>query len=87
MLQDGEVKTVMEYSDGDYFGELALIRNIPRQASVQAVVIILIIYIYKTDVMLIYLDFKTFRSMMGPMENLLKRNEEKYATYWKPNES
>ena len=77
MLQDGEVKTVMEYSDGDYFGELALIRNIPRQASVQAVVIILIIYIYKTDGMLIYLDFKTFRSMMGPMENLLKRNEEK----------
>ena len=30
MLQDGEAKTVMEYSDGDYFGELALIRNIPR---------------------------------------------------------
>ena len=76
----------MEYNEGDYFGELALIRNIPRQASVQALVIFYA-YIFETDGVLIYLDFKTFKRLMGPMEDLLKRNEEKYATYWKADDA
>ena len=37
--------------------------------------------------MLIYLDFYTFKRLMGPMEDLLKRNEDKYAKYWHPDET
>jgi cAMP-dependent protein kinase regulator len=48
------------------------VRDIPRQATVRAV----------TDSVLVYLDFPTFKRLMGPMEDLLKRNEEKYAQYW-----
>ena len=33
---DGKEVTVFEYKDGDYFGELALVKNIPRQANVIA---------------------------------------------------
>ncbi|EGR28404.1 hypothetical protein IMG5_176210 [Ichthyophthirius multifiliis] len=69
--QNGDQKTVYEYKEGDYFGELALVKNIPRQANVIAV----------TDVNLVYLDFDTFKRLMGPIENILKRNEEKYAKY------
>ena len=33
---DGKEITVFEYKDGDYFGELALVKNIHRQANVIA---------------------------------------------------
>ena len=33
---DGEIKTVMEYTSGSYFGELALIKDEPRAANVIA---------------------------------------------------
>ena len=37
--------------------------------------------------MLVYLDFDTFKRLMGPMESLLKRNEDKYAKYWKADDA
>ena len=54
----------MDYNKGGYFGELALIRNEPRAASVIA----------KTECKLLKLDRISFKRLLGPIENILKRN-------------
>lgn len=62
---------VFKYSEGGYFGELALLKNIPRQASI----------LCKSDVKLVSLDRESFKRMIGPLEDILKRNEERYQKY------
>jgi len=64
-------KEVYNYKEGDYFGELALLKNIPRQASIQC----------KTDVRLVSLDKESFKMMLGPLDDILKRNEARYQKY------
>lgn len=72
VMKPGEnAKEVYNYKEGDYFGELALLKNIPRQASIQC----------KTDVNLVSLDRESFKRMLGPLEDILKRNEERYQKY------
>jgi cAMP-dependent protein kinase regulator len=85
ILEDGECyaekvftegeqgEKVKEYKKGTYFGELALIKNEPRAASVIA----------KTDCKLLSLDRLSFKRLLGPIENLLKRNSEAYIKYIK----
>ncbi|KAF1318082.1 Agc/pka protein kinase, partial [Globisporangium splendens] len=55
---------VVELSDGDYFGERALLASEPRAATVLA----------KTDVQVMALDQQTFTSLLGPLQEVLEHN-------------
>jgi len=54
----------MEYKRGDYFGELALIKNQPRAASIIA----------QSNWSVVYLDKYSFERLLGSIEDILKRN-------------
>ena len=58
----------MEYKPGDYFGELALLKNAPRAASVFA----------KNDCAVVWIERETFKRLLGPLEDILVRNMQKY---------
>jgi len=69
----GKEEIVKQYGKGGYFGELALIKDEPRAASVIA----------KSDCKLLVLDRMSFKRLLGPLENLLKRNSDAYVKYLK----
>ncbi len=62
---------VFEYKENDYFGELALLGDKKRQATIKA----------QTDMVVASLDIDAFKRLLGPIEPLLKRNREKYEKY------
>jgi len=61
-------KEVMNYKQGDYFGELALLKNEPRAASIVA----------QGTVKVAWLDRRSFKRLLGPLEDILKRQAQKY---------
>ncbi|EED23913.1 cAMP-dependent protein kinase regulatory subunit PkaR [Talaromyces stipitatus ATCC 10500] len=71
LLESGEAEavkagtTVKEYSRGGYFGELALLDEKPRAASVIA----------KTDVKVARLGRDGFKRLLGPVEQIMRRTE------------
>jgi len=64
---------VLEYKTADYFGELALLKGEPRAANIIA----------KTDLRLVSLDRNSFKRLLGPIEEILKRNFDHYSKYIK----
>ena len=71
-LEPGKPATeVMQYKRGDYFGELALLKNEPRAANVVA----------KTKLKVCSLDRDRFMRLLGPLDDILKRNMNAYKSY------
>ena len=68
---EAEVKKVFEYKEGDYFGEIALVKNTVRQASIKA----------ETNCRVVSIDRDAFKRLLGPMEDILQRNMDKYKKY------
>lgn len=69
---EGEIKNVMDYKSGDYFGERALLTNEPRAASIVCT---------SDEVIVAKLENRSFKRLLGPVENILKRNMKLYAKY------
>lgn len=64
-------KEVKHYKAGDYFGELALLKNEPRAAN---------IVVKSQTARVVSLDRNSFQRMMGPLDAILKRNLDTYVT-------
>ena len=73
ILESGEAEVfkrgiehpVNAYKKGDYFGELALLNNAPRAASV----------VSKTEVKVATLGKDGFQRLLGPVEGIMRRND------------
>ena len=61
---------VKQYVPGDYFGELALLKNAPRAATVNA----------RTELKVATIDRDSFMRLLGPLDDILQRNIEQYAS-------
>lgn len=64
---------VKSYSKGEYFGELALIKGEPRAANIVAT----------STLKLVSIDRDSFKRLLGPIEEILKRNSDKYVKFIK----
>ena len=71
-LIDGKMKELMTYEPGDYFGERALLTHEPRAASIQAT---------SKELIVAKLENKSFKRLLGPVEEILMRNMKNYAKY------
>lgn len=72
VLQPGKApEIVYKYKAGDYFGELALLRESPRAANIVAV----------TELSVVALDRLSFKRLIGPLEDILKRNFARYEKF------
>lgn len=60
-----------KFQPGDYFGELALLHNEPRAATVQAL----------TKLKVCSVERATFKRVLGPLEQVLERNVSRYSKY------
>jgi len=71
-LISGQQKEVMTYSSGQYFGERALLMNEARAAN---------IVVTSDKAVCLSLDRATFGRLLGPLDQILMRNMEKYAKF------
>ena len=70
-LVGGQAKEVYKYATGDYFGELALLKNEPRAATIVA----------RSQLKLALIDRDSFKRLLGPLDQILMRNMANYQNY------
>jgi len=63
-IEAGQEDKVLDYGPGDYFGELALLMNQPRKATVS---------VSSDQAKVLSLDRRSFGKMIGSLQDLLKR--------------
>lgn len=68
---NGDDIVVATLTTGNYFGEIALLNSSPRQATVKA----------SGDLKVLALDKATFTRVMGPLDDIMKRNMDEYAKF------
>jgi len=68
---------MMVHTAGDYFGELSLIKNQPRAASVYT----------SAQAKLLSMDRKTFKRLLGPIAEILRRQAVRYEKPEAPEEA
>ncbi|QDZ22752.1 cAMP-dependent protein kinase [Chloropicon primus] len=66
--QSGSNIDLKDYGPGDYFGELALLNDKPRAASIVSM----------TDSLCVSMDAQSFKRLLGRCENIMRRNMEVY---------
>lgn len=70
--ENGAEKRVFQYKENDYFGELALLHDQKRKATIRVT----------SDTLVVAVMTKmTFKRILGSLEDILKRNSEKYKLY------
>jgi len=72
---DGKVQEVARLETGAYFGEIALLTSKPRQATVTA----------EGELVVLTMDRKTFKRVMGPLVDILNRNIGGYNQFMQQN--
>ncbi|KAH7412001.1 cyclic nucleotide-binding-like protein [Phaeosphaeria sp. MPI-PUGE-AT-0046c] len=71
VFKRGVDQPVKRYNKGDYFGELALLNDAPRAASV----------VSKSEVKLATLGKHGFQRLLGPVEGIMRRNDPSKAGF------
>ena len=66
-----EENEVMQYATGSYFGERALLMNDLRAASIIAT----------SNCQVLALERATFKRLLGPLDDILRRNMESYKKF------
>ncbi len=72
--KDGKEEIVFDFKENDYFGELSLLENDKRKAGIK---------VTSDKFKVVYLTKEVFKRLLGPVEEILKRNKEKYDKYVK----
>eukprot|EP00440_Ansanella_granifera_P035774 gb/GFBE01038804.1/.p1 GENE.gb/GFBE01038804.1/~~gb/GFBE01038804.1/.p1 ORF type:complete len:426 (+),score=134.06 gb/GFBE01038804.1/:1-1278(+) len=67
---DGETAEVMKYAAGDYFGELAMLKDQPRAASIQ---------VTSDTAKVLSLDRRSFKRLLGPLQELMLKKSADYS--------
>jgi cAMP-dependent protein kinase regulator len=68
-IQNGKEERVFQFKENDYFGELALLNNETRKASIR---------VTSKKAVVASLDKNTFKKLLGPIEDIMKRNSSRY---------
>ena len=68
-VNNGPAKQMMRFSAGDYFGELAMLKDQPRAATIK---------VTSDHATILSMDRDTFKRLLGPLEHLMSSRSNTY---------